>query len=308
MSRSDFHLVDILIRRDGFMSTPFAPALRALLSLLVVVCVTGNMFAAGKRPTAVTKSSNATVVELFDGIKSGQLSVRVIPKNAFLSRVRITNTTDKPLTVKLPKAVAAVHVFKQLQQIGNGNGNGNLFGNQNNGNNNGNNSGSGQSVGGQLGNGNGNGNGQNQGLNQNLFQQGPGQGFFSIPPKRTRSIPLHSVCLQHGKKTPYMRMTYELRPLRSVVDSPGLERILADFHPQKTDRRIVQAAAWHLASRMSWKRLLAKRTRRIGLSPVRYFTVRQLRSAYQVVQAAKKEKTRKREPTTPRRITRVSRR
>jgi|GEM_PF-599894 len=252
-----------------------------------------NASAAKNSPAdAKSEPAGSKTIELFDGIKSGDLQVRVIPKNEFLSQVRFKNTTRQPLTVTLPKAVAAVQVFKQVFGPGQfpGNNPNNPL-NGGNGNNAGNNRGA-QNVGGQFGfNGNGNGN-PFQGIG---FGQAPGgangigNGFFSVPAEKTVVIPLHTVCLEHGKPTPNVRMTYELRPLRSTVDDPALERLLAEFHPKKSDRRAVQAAAWHLASSMSWKDLRAKSIRHIGGRRVRYFTLGELRTAYRIVEHVKKE-------------------
>jgi hypothetical protein len=72
-----------------------------------------------KRPVKVLKHDPAAAeVELFDGIETGKLEVRVVPKNSFGGNVLIENKTDKPLTVKLPKAVIAVP--KHLAQFGGG--------------------------------------------------------------------------------------------------------------------------------------------------------------------------------------------
>jgi hypothetical protein len=281
------------------MVAPLRLAFCALIPAIAAVSLVEQGFAAKRGSTRnAVKPAASRTIELFDGIKSGDLSVRVIPKNEFLSRVRVTNTTRQPLTVKLPQTVAAVQVFKQAF------GPAPLFpGNQNNGNpfGNGNNAGSnrhGQAVGGQFGNGPGNGVGNGVG-NQNFngfgnipnpgAGNGFGNGFFSVPAEKTVIVPLHTVCLEHGKPTPNVRMAYELRPLRKVVDDPALERLLRAFHPKKTDRRVLQAAAWNLASRMSWRQLRAKSFRHIGQSPRPYFSSRELRAAYRIVDAAKKD-------------------
>jgi hypothetical protein len=270
----------------------------ALLPAVVALSVVDRGWAAKKTAADnAAKPDQARAVELFDAIKSGELSVRVIPKDEFVSRVRVTNTTRQPLSVKLPKTVAAVQVFKQVIGPGffpPGNQNGNNFGN-NLGNGFGNNPGNnnrGQNIGGQFGNGPGNGIGNGNG-NQNFNGfgnfPGAGNGFFSVPPEKTVFLTLHTVCLEHGKPTPNVRMTYELRPLRKVVDDPALERLLAEFHPKKTDRRVVQAAAWNLADTMSWKQLRAKSIRHVGGVTRPYFSLRELRAAYRIVEAVKKD-------------------
>ncbi|MCH7734576.1 MAG: hypothetical protein IH961_05110 [Chloroflexi bacterium] len=75
----------------------------------------------GKRPITKPKfDPNAKRVELFDGMKQGQFVVKVIAKNAKQGHVLIENTTDKPLTVQLPKSFVAVHVLKQYGGEGGG--------------------------------------------------------------------------------------------------------------------------------------------------------------------------------------------
>jgi hypothetical protein len=272
------------------MVAPLRMAFCAVVAAVAVFSLAEWTSAAKRTPAdGKAKSAQPKTVELFEAIKSGALAVRVIPKDEFLSRVRLTNTTRQPLTVTFPKSVAAVQVFKQAIGLP-GQFPGNNLNNPNNGNNAGNNRGA-QNVGGQFGNFNGNGNP----FQANGFGAAPGGangigiGFFSIPAEKTVVVPLHTVCLDHGKPTPNVRMTYELRPLRSVVDDPALERLLAGFHAKTSARRAVQAAAWHLASHMTWKQLRAKSIRHIGGRRERYFALKELRTAYRIVEAAKKE-------------------
>ncbi|MCH8830805.1 MAG: hypothetical protein IID45_14610 [Planctomycetes bacterium] len=253
--------------------------------LVVGVAVFAVTFLAAARKSHVrrlTIDPSAPVVELFDGIERGVLHVRVVPKNEFESRILIKNKSKKPVTVKIPKAVAAVHVLKQLAPFGplnpNGNGNGN-----NNGNGNGN--GAGQQVGGQL-QPNG-----NQG-----FPNGNGVGpnnFFSIPAERTVELRLKSVCLEHGKRPPRLKMTYHLRRLKAVVKDPVLRELLRSADFQKTGRKTLQAAVWHLSSRMSWQQLVSKRQRHIGRRAQRYFTKTQIVNAKKLVEISRKKTPRK---------------
>ena len=73
--------------------------------------------AASPKKRIVIKKQNvdpqAETVELFDGINKGLLDAHLVPHNADGGNVFIENKTDRPLTVKLPKAVAAVQVLKQ---------------------------------------------------------------------------------------------------------------------------------------------------------------------------------------------------
>ncbi|MCH8830536.1 MAG: hypothetical protein IID45_13250, partial [Planctomycetes bacterium] len=151
----------------------------ALLTLCAAVLVSATAFAAKKRTrrqrpiTRPRFDPTAERVELFQGIKDGSLSVRMILKNSLKGTVLIENKTKKPLTVVLPKAVVGVQVLKQ--GVG-GMGIGGAPG-----------------AGGAGGVGQGGGQGQNQpagggfggGGGQGGYGQGGGQGggnnFFSIP-------------------------------------------------------------------------------------------------------------------------------
>jgi hypothetical protein len=242
------------------------------LSFVCVSCVAaavclgmGSWAQAGSKDVIRTLSldESAKIVELFDGMDSGQLQVRVSPKSPQESYVFVKNTTDEPLTVALPKAAVGVHI---LPQFFNGQGNNpfNNFGNQNQNQNQGLNNqfggggqqGRSQNVGGQFqpfnnnqqglfnnqNNGNGNGN-----LNQ--FQNG--NGFFSIPPEKTVQLKMRTVCLDYGLPDPTPGMKYELRRVETEISNPALVKLLEGF-TVRVDQDAMQAAAWHLSNNLSW--------------------------------------------------------
>ena len=247
---------------------------RALLC--AAVCFAATSSTRGDGP--IRKPSfdpEATRVELFDGLEREQLSVRISPRDAYSSKVFITNETDQPLTVILPEAVAAVHVLKQLPGLDN------IFGDQgaNTGNGQGN-QGAGQSIGGVF---QGQGQGQGQGNNaQNPFGNQPGNGFFSIPPEKTVQVSLATVCLDHGQPDPAPRMTYELRRVEDHTDDPVLRELLRGYEPEHDQRMVLQAAVWNRSSEMSWKELAAKTVRR-GPVQFRCFSRKQLEQAQVLV-------------------------
>ena len=49
-------------------------------------------------------------IDLFQGMKDGQLEVKFIPKDSTQASVQIANKSKKPLNVKLPEAFAAAPV------------------------------------------------------------------------------------------------------------------------------------------------------------------------------------------------------
>ena len=56
----------------------------------------------------------AETVELFAAMKSGDIEVKVIPKDSTEAAITIKNKTGKPLTIKVPPALAAVPVQAQF--------------------------------------------------------------------------------------------------------------------------------------------------------------------------------------------------
>src|SRR5262245_6919668 len=98
-----------------------------MVTLCVAVVATATLTGATKqRPIKkLTYDRSAPVVELFEGIEAGSLEATLIPKSSLEGNVFIENKTDKPITVKLPKAVAAAQVLKQgFGQGGGGGGRG----------------------------------------------------------------------------------------------------------------------------------------------------------------------------------------
>ena len=244
-----------------------------LLSLLAVL-TTLNLTAAIKQPIKrPTYDPAAETVELFDGLEQGLFEATVIPISALEGNVFIENKSDKPLSVKLPPAVAAVQVLKQ--GFGNGNGVGNGTGNTglNAGGNNQN--GQAQPVGGGIGN-----TGANGGRNG---------GIFSIPPQKIVQVPLKSVCLAHGKPDPRPQMTYKLVRLDSHTKDPVLKELLTMYAAGDISQSAAQAAAWHLANDLSWEQLSAKQITYLGgVPPKPYFTNEQITAARQLVSTAEK--------------------
>jgi hypothetical protein len=72
------------------------------------------LVAAAAAPEKRTAKDPARVVDLFAGMESGEIEVKVFPKDATKGTVTIKNNTDKPLTIKVPPALAGVPVLAQL--------------------------------------------------------------------------------------------------------------------------------------------------------------------------------------------------
>lgn len=230
----------------------------------------------------LTIDEKAPVVELFEGIQQGQIDARLTAMNPYDGKVFVTNRTDKPLTVAVPKAVVGVHVLPQFGLNGGNNGFGNANGQANNNGANG----QAQGVGGTLGAA-GNGNGFPNapgGLQNNL----PGNNFFSIPPEKTVQLSLRSVCLNHGRPNPTAAMKYQLTKVESFTSDPVLQQLLEDYSP-RTNQAIQQAAAWHLANGLSWKQLASLTDQHIPGVMTPIFSKSQLDSARELVEQTKKK-------------------
>jgi hypothetical protein len=205
----------------------FARFAGAILFSMIAAMVA---FSSSLLPAATPKGSSARPpqprdanaigepVDLFDVIDAGQVDVKFIPKDSTQAQVLISNRTKKPLSVRLPETFAGLPVLKQVGGGGGG----------------------GQSVGGGFGAG------------------GGGGGFFNVPAEKTGKLKVACVCLEHGKAEPRPAMAYEIRPIREANENPAVAELCKLLGAGRVDQRAAQAAAWHLASGMSWQELAAK--------------------------------------------------
>lgn len=271
---------------------PFGAARRGVVTVAVSLFLLFGLTAAGKR--TVKKPAydpNAAAVGLFEGMDEGLLEVTVIARSAQEANLFVENKSDRPLSVKLPPAVAAVHVLKQILPPG---GTGSGF-NPNNGLAGANGNGPAQTISGGpntlLNNRSMNGfnlptnsNNRNGGPALNNF---PGAAFFSVKPEKTAQVPLATVCLSHGKPDPRPNMTYKLVRLEEYTKDPALQELLKRYGTEGGDPQAAQAAAWHLANGMSWKTLETKLDLRLGPTRAQpYFNARQLQTARELVEKA----------------------
>lgn len=244
----------------------------AALAMIVGVQFVGSQLVEAGRPITKTKyDPDAKQVDMFAGMESGEVSTNPIAKNAFGGNLLITNETEEPLTVKVPNGF----VVAPLAQIG-GFGGGGGFGGQQGG------------IGGGQGGQQAAGGGQNQqGGIGGGGAGGGGAGFFSIPPKKTLSIPYTSVCLQHGLDDPHPRSKYVVIPSEKFSQDPVLLTLIDMIATGKVNPAAAQAAAWHLSNGMTWQELASKKYDRLGGPDTPYFSQAQLMGAQQVVATAK---------------------
>lgn len=235
--------------------------------------------------TAPKFDAQARQLELFSGLENGSLITQVIAKGPESGFVLISNTTDQPLTVLLPKTFVAVPVLKQLGIANGGVNNPVGAGNGLNPNGNQGQQGNQQPVGGGFNQQNGaqNQNGFNQ--NGNGLNNGLGQGLFSIPPERTVRLAYTSACLAHGKPDPTPRSNYQLVKTEDYTPDGLLRALIAVAARGEQPANSVQAAIWHQADQMTWEQLAAKvRYQATGPSP--WFSDKDIQQAKELVHDA----------------------
>lgn len=270
-----------------------------LTSVALIVAVSVPAVAATKTAkTAVKKpiknpkfDPSAEQVELFEAVDAGQVTVKLIPKDAMGGNVLIENKTDKPLTVKVPEAVVGVSIHSQfggmgggMGGMGGGMGGGGMGGGMGGG-------GGGQAMGGGMGGGMGGMGGGMGGMGGGMGGMGGmggGGGFFSIPAEKVVSIPMNSVCLEHGKPEPTSNSKYTIIPVARFSKDPVLYQLLTRVGSGKVDPQAAQAAAWNLANKMSFQELASKMEEPLGgQAPYPYFTQEQIIGAQNLVAQAK---------------------
>jgi hypothetical protein len=186
-------------------------------------------------------------VELFAAIDEGAVDVVLIPRDSKKVTIQVKNKTDKPLTVKLPAAFAGVPVLAQFQPPG----------------------GAAPQAIGMPGGGGGN----------PLF----GGGVMNIPPGKIVKVKRPAVCLEHGKPEPSPRIAYRIAPLEEANDNEGVRELLTQYTFDRTNQRIAQLAAWHLANSKSWEELDALTIKHINRQVTRQFSREEIAASRKVV-------------------------
>jgi len=246
-----------------------------------LVLTTGRQAAAAESASA-SAAPAAAVPDLFEAEEQQLISVRYIPNDAKSAQLIVTNRTRRPLTLRLPASFVGVPVLAQMGGMGGMGGGGQAgFG------------GAGIGGGGQATGGGGAGGGfGGQGMNG---MGGGGQGMggggaFSIPPERSRTFRLPTVCVEYGKREPTSRMPYKLDRVEAFSDNPTLAVVLESLGRGELSQKVAQAAAWHVANGLSWEKLAAEKIDHAGGVPDEpYFSRAELLAAHRVVELAARE-------------------
>ncbi len=206
-------------------------ARRTGLVTLLVVMLTAHVGLAGS-----CVRSTEEVLDIFAALESEQIEAQIIVRDPFHARLLLKNPTSEPVLVQLPDVLAARPILAQ-QGL-------NFFGGQQ-ANTNRASSPAPQAVGGSP-------------MTTTFGQQvggRPGNGMFSIAPEQVRTVDIACLCLEQGKPNPRSNVKYELVPLAEVNGDPRLAEVLRSHARGEADREIAQAAAWHIAGKLSWERL-----------------------------------------------------
>jgi len=214
-----------------------------------------------KKPDAADAKQPAATIEMFDGMKSGDLDVKIIPHNASHAQLVIKNNTQQPMNVHLPDAFAAVPVLAQQQGVGSR----------------------------TTTSGSGSNNNKNQGTGSSGSQRQSG-GAFNVAAEQVVKIKVPLLCLDYSKAEPNARVPYEVRPIDSYTSVPEIQDLCKLLGEGKLDHQAAQAAAWHLANQMSWDQL--KNLRKYPHLPAfyaqKYFTPTQISEAMKITDQAMK--------------------
>lgn len=238
-----------------------------LLGLVLITLGAPPNEAREARLPSEANAPSAPIPDLFAAMAAGDIEARLIPQNSKTGTVIVTNTTARPLTIKLPDAFAGVPVLAQRR-------------------------GGGAAAGGVGGIGGG-GSGGSQGLGGGFGGNGGGGGFggggglFNIGPERVIKLKVAAVCLEHGKNEPSPHMNYELAPLSRLTNDPAVVEVVRMLGRGEIDQLAAQAATWHLANGLSWQQLAEKvGTKHIGGRTDPYFTASQVEQAQRIASEA----------------------
>ncbi len=228
--------------------------------------------------------------EWFAAEEAGQIEVKFIPKDATEATIVVKNLTDKPLTIKLPEAFAAVPVQAQMGGMGmggmGGGGMGGMGGGM--GGMGGGMGGGGQGMGGGMGGmGGGMGGGGMGGMGGGGMMGG---GMMRIAPEKQTKMKVVTVCLEHGKPDPNPKMTYKMIPADKFIKDERVMNLCKMLGHGLTTQNTAQAAAWHLTDGMSWDQLAAKnRVESKYTGNIAFFNPFELRQASLLVSEVSKQ-------------------
>ena len=213
--------------------------LKAVLCLLLVLAFNAVSFAENPVQEAKAKVKNlaknakvvkltdqaaegAQEVDLFQAIADDQIEVGVIQGNMRAGKLFVKNKTDKPLSVRMPKAIGTRPIMGQD------------VGGQN------------QLLGGNMGMGMG-------GMGMGGMGMG---GMMNVPAEEVQAVKFQSLCLEYGKPEPKASVPYELCKIEECTQKPEVIAVVESLH--NLNQRSAQLAAWHLNNGISVEELASE--------------------------------------------------
>ncbi len=271
------------------------------LAFAVMAALCATAVADDKVPTRVSKTQEPVegyeMVEMFSAMESGDIEVRLIPKDATQSTVFVENKSDRALAVKMPEAFAGVPVLAQFGGGfgggGGGRGGGGFGGGGGGfgGGGGGFGGGGGQGFGGGFGGGGGGrgggGGGFGGGGGRGGGGGGLGGGLFNIPPGKVGRVKVTTVCLEFDKNDPKPSMKYEIKPIEDYVSNESVIEMCKMVARGEIAQPVAQAAAWNQMEGLSWEFLLNHDRKRLSNGyREKFFAPEHIMWAQQVVAVA----------------------
>jgi hypothetical protein len=250
----------------------------------LIVSASSRLHAADSASAEAATATAASVPDLFEAEERQLVSLKYIPNDSKSAQIIVTNRTRRPLTLRLPASFAGIPLLAQMGGMGGMGGGMGQAG-----------FGAGGIGGGPQATGGGGGMG-GQGMN-GMGGGGMGMGgggAFSIPPERSRTFRVPTVCLEYGKHEPSSRMPYKLGKVDSFSSDPKLAVVLESLGRGQLSQKVAQAAAWHIANGLTWEKLAAEKIDHAGGTPDEpYFSQGELIAAHRVVALATQEAVRR---------------
>ena len=251
--------------------------MRFLIALPLTAAIVTSAFARESR--RVTAATPTEIQDVLAAEAAGLVDVKFIPNDSRSAQVIVTNRSDRPLSLRLPAGFVGVPVLAQMGMQGGGAGGFGAGG-----------------IGGQAQNVGGGGMGGMGGMGGGMGGMGGGMGGggpFSLPPERTRTLRVATVCLDHGKREPSPRVPYRMTAIDTCSSDPCLQDVMTALASGAISQKVAQAAAWHISSGRTWEQLAAEVISMAGGDPdVPFFTPAELAAARRLVdESAKRHQT-----------------
>jgi len=181
------------------------------------------------------------------------------------SMVRIKNSTEQPITVRLPEAFVGEPVPYDRGQ-----------------------SGYTQTVGGSF-----------YDETPGAMSREDDAATLRVEPGKEVELPVRTVCLDPGLPPPRPDLPYQMRPIKSHAANPALRELCRMLRRPGTNQNAAQAAAWYLDDGLSWAALGALRTPSPQGRLIPVFTSSDIRQAKQLAAKAislAQQRQRRRDP------------